>query len=314
MAGPTTRVLALLELLQSHKRLKGSELAALLGVDKRTVRRYISALEELGIPVTTEHGPHGGYMLVAGFKLPPMMFTHEETLALSLGLLAAKALQLTDTSPALTSVQAKLERVMPEHIQARARSITQHTNLILPNTGLPQEQPLLMPLMEAIETRRRVEIIYVGQDQPELQREVDPYGMFYRLGHWYIGGFCQLRQALRIFRLDRLKEVKLLKATFERPENYNAADQFKESLCSMQGNLEVRVQLHTDLANAQRELGSSANILKQEGDFVFIETMVDSEHWFAWWLTRLPFDFTIISPSELKSAMRQRAEQLLSYC
>jgi predicted DNA-binding transcriptional regulator YafY len=82
----------------------------------------------------------------------------------------------------------------------------------------------------------------------------------------------------------------------------------------MQGNLEVRVQLHTDLANAQRELGSSANILKQEGNSVFIETMVDSEHWFAYWLTRLPFDFTIISPSELKSALRQRAEQLLSYC
>ncbi|WP_286963249.1 helix-turn-helix transcriptional regulator, partial [Idiomarina sp. UBA3992] len=62
MNGPTTRVLALLELLQSHKRLSGAEIAEMLGVDKRTVRRYISALEELGIPVTTEHGPHGGYM------------------------------------------------------------------------------------------------------------------------------------------------------------------------------------------------------------------------------------------------------------
>ncbi|RUO66360.1 Predicted DNA-binding transcriptional regulator YafY, contains an HTH and WYL domains [Pseudidiomarina planktonica] len=314
MTGPTTRVLALLELLQSHKRLNGSELAEMLGVDKRTVRRYVRALEDLGIPVTTEQGPHGGYMLVAGFKLPPMMFTHEETLALSLGLLAAKTLQLTDASPALTSVQAKLERVMPEHIQARARSITQHTNLLLPDGGLPQEQALLMPLMEAIESQRRVQIIYVGKEKAGLERELDPYGMFYRLGHWYIGGFCHLRQALRIFRLDRLAEVTLLKDKFERPTNYNAAEQFNENLCNMPGNLAVRVLLHTDLDTATRELGSSASILKPEGDALYIETMVDSTHWFAWWLARLPFDFTIIGPDSLKQALRERAEKLMSYC
>lgn len=314
MTGPTTRVLALLELLQSYRRLSGTELAQMLDVDKRTVRRYIRALEDLGIPVTTEQGPHGGYRLIAGFKLPPMMFTHEETLALSLGLLAAKTLQLTDASPALTSVQAKLERVMPEQIQARVRSITQHTNLLLPDAGLPQEQSLLMPLMEAIETQRRVTVVYIGKDKAELERELDPYGMFYRLGHWYIGGFCHLRQALRTFRLDRLAEVSLLKTTFERPTNYNAADQFKQSLCAMQGNLEVRVLLHTDLETATKELSSSASILKQEGDALYIETMVDSAYWFAWWLSRLPFGFTIISPDSLKQALRQRAEQLISYC
>lgn len=314
MTGPTTRVLALLELLQSHKRLNGSEIAQLLGVDKRTVRRYIRALEDLGIPVTTEQGPHGGYMLVAGFKLPPMMFTHEETLALSLGLLAAKTLQLTDASPALTSVQAKLERVMPEHIQARARSITQHTSLLLPDTGLPQEQGLLLRLMEAIESQRRVQVVYIGKDKSGLERELDPYGMFYRLGHWYIGGFCHLRQALRTFRLDRLAGVELLKTQFERPTNYNAAEQFNQSLCNMPGNLEVRVLLHTELDTATKELGSSASILKPEGDSVYIETMVDSTYWFAWWLARLPFDFTIISPDSLKQALRERAEKLMSYC
>ena len=106
MSGPTIRVLSLLELLQSHARLSGSEIATRLGVDKRTVRRYIRALEDLGIPVTTEQGRDGGYMLVAGFKLPPMMFTNDETLALSLGLLAAKNLQLPDTDTAISSIQA----------------------------------------------------------------------------------------------------------------------------------------------------------------------------------------------------------------
>ena len=77
MSHPTTRVLTVLELLQTHGRMSGSELARRLEVDPRTVRRYIVRLEDLGVPITAERGRDGAYMLVAGFKLPPMMFTDD---------------------------------------------------------------------------------------------------------------------------------------------------------------------------------------------------------------------------------------------
>ena len=83
MYHPTTRVLAVLELLQAHGRLGGADLSRRLGVDARTLRRYIARLEDIGVPITTERGRYGGYALAAGFKLPPMMFTGEEALALS---------------------------------------------------------------------------------------------------------------------------------------------------------------------------------------------------------------------------------------
>ena len=82
MSHPTTRVLTVLELLQSHSRLSGAELADRLEVDRRTVRRYVSALQELGVPVESEPGRYGGYRLRPGYKLPPMMFNEEEALAL----------------------------------------------------------------------------------------------------------------------------------------------------------------------------------------------------------------------------------------
>src|SRR5258708_13322560 len=85
MPRPTTRVLAVLELLQTHGRMSGAELARRIEVDGRTVRRYISMLEELGIPITAERGRDGAYMLVAGFKLPPELFTHTRALAPSVG-------------------------------------------------------------------------------------------------------------------------------------------------------------------------------------------------------------------------------------
>src|SRR5467141_2776140 len=113
MPRPTTRVLAVLEMLQTHGRMSGAELARRIEVDGRTVRRYIAILEELGIPITAERGRDGAYMLVAGFKLPPMMFTDDEALALSVGLLAARGLGLAEAAPAVSSAMAKLERVTP---------------------------------------------------------------------------------------------------------------------------------------------------------------------------------------------------------
>ncbi len=106
MARPTTRVLAILELLQSRGRASGTEIAQHLGVDGRTVRRYIAALEDLGIPITTERGRGGAYLLVAGFKLPPMMFTDDEALALAVGLRRPRAGSVWRRRPRPSRVRA----------------------------------------------------------------------------------------------------------------------------------------------------------------------------------------------------------------
>ncbi len=111
----------MLELLQSRTQISGAELARRVGVDRRTLRRYIATLEEIGIPISAEYGPHGGYRVMPGFKLPPMMFTDEEAQALSLGLLAARELGLAGIAPAIESAEAKLARVMPERCARAAR-------------------------------------------------------------------------------------------------------------------------------------------------------------------------------------------------
>src|ERR1700755_91995 len=90
MYSPTTRLLTVLELLQSYKRMSGSELARRLEVDVRTIRRYIVMLQDMGIPVEAERGPYGVYQLQRGHRLPPLMFNDAEAIALTLGLLAIR--------------------------------------------------------------------------------------------------------------------------------------------------------------------------------------------------------------------------------
>src|SRR5512132_1398513 len=129
MYHPTTRVLAVLALLQAHGRMSGSELAARLEVNIRTLRRYIIMLQDLGIPIEAVRGRNGAYMLSAGFKLPPIMFTNEEALALTVGLISARHLNLADTNHAIESAFAKLERVMPLDLKSRVRALTETITL-----------------------------------------------------------------------------------------------------------------------------------------------------------------------------------------
>src|SRR3954451_2024448 len=123
MYHPTTPVLTTIELLQAHPRLSGPQIAERIEVDGRTVRRYITMLQDLGIPVEAERGRYGAYRLRPGFKLPPLMFSDEEALAVVLGLLVARRLGLAVAAPAAEGALAKLERVMPAGLRAQVQAV-----------------------------------------------------------------------------------------------------------------------------------------------------------------------------------------------
>jgi predicted DNA-binding transcriptional regulator YafY len=312
MSKPTTRVLALLELLQTHGRLTGPEMARRLGVAPRTVRRYIRMLEDLGIPVATELGRHGGYMLVAGFRLPPMMLTNDETLAVALGLQAARYLGLAEAEPATASVMAKLERVMPANLRHRLRAAGETIKFLLPRVS--DSGHLLPRLADAIQSQRRLALRYRSRKDEELVREVDPYGLVFHYGHWYLGGYCHLRRDLRSFRLDRMLSVALLDTPFERPGGFNAADHLRESLTQALPRIPVTVLLHTDLQTATDLLHCPESTLEPCADGVRLHTATDSLDWCARWLAGQPVRITPLDPPELKVELQRHAEQLLAAC
>src|SRR5690606_28325074 len=102
----------MLELLQTHHRLTGAELASRLGVDERTVRRYAATLADLGIPVAAARGRYGGYWLSPGYKLPPLLLSDNEAVAVVLGLVAADRLGLATEAPASGGALAKIHRML----------------------------------------------------------------------------------------------------------------------------------------------------------------------------------------------------------
>ncbi|MDG9924724.1 MULTISPECIES: YafY family protein [unclassified Pseudomonas] len=312
MAKPTTRVLAVLELLQAHGQLSGSELARRLEVDGRTLRRYIAALEELGIPVLAERGRYGGYRLVAGFKLPPLMFTQDETLAVALGLLAARRLGLAEAAPAVASAQAKLERVMPADLKPRMRALSESITLAVPAARAEGGDQVLLPLASAAQLRQRVHLSYRSGDGRESSRDFDPYGLIYRDGRWYAVGHCHLRVGLRSFRLDRVARVTPLPASFGKPEDFDIEAYLDQSLAKVPRPIAVQVLLRCDLQQAGLELGGRLGLLQAAEAGVLLTARTESLNWFARQLCLLSCPFEVIEPTGLRDAVADHARVLLA--
>ena len=303
MYHPTTRVLTTLELLQAHPKLTGAELAVRLEVDRRTVRRYVTMLQDLGIPVEAERGRHGGYRLRPGFKLPPMVFSDDEALALTLGLLMARRLGLPGAAPAVEGALAKVDRVLPAAVRQRIDAVRETLVTDLPPADATPSSAIVSTIGEAARARRRVRLRYVSWRGEETDREIDPYGLVYRSHRWFTVGHCHLRRGLRVFRLDRVLDASLCHQTFEPPREFDSLAYVTRSLAVAPAAWSVEVRLDATLAEARAAVPSGLATLDQAEDGVVLRSSVGNLDWFAHLLLGLGYPFTVREPVELCDAL-----------
>lgn len=312
MYHPTTRVLAVLELLQVHGRLTGPELARRLEVDGRTLRRYITMLQDLGIPIVAERGRHGAYTWGEGAKLPPLMFSNDEALALTLGLLSARQLGLAEGVAATESARAKLERVLPQAVRDRVHAFAE-TVVLEPNPAEAQvPTAIMLELSRAAHDRRRVTLVYQAADNALTERNLDPYGLAFRAGKWYVVGHCSLRRGPRTFRLDRIQRLDPLTERFSRPADFDVVAYLDETWAHLPRTHAFEVWLSADLATAQRELEPGLGVLEPDGAGTRLRGRTDHFDWFAGRLAQLPFTFKVRTPDGLRSALRTLADHLVA--
>jgi len=310
---PTARVLTVLELLQAHGRLTGAELARRLEVDIRTVRNYVQTLADLGIPVEAERGRYGAYRLRPGYKLPPLIFTEDESLALTLSLLLARENGLALTSPAIESVLAKVERVLPQTTRARIQAVEQ--TVIFERGGLaatPSASAVTV-LSTAVQTRQCVRLQYRSARSDVTERVFDPYGVVYHAGLWYTIGYCHLRQGQRLFRLDRIQQVEVTSETFSPPVNFDALEAVQRALASVPRVWQTEVWLETTLEEVLRQTRFPKALFEEVDKGVILRVDVEDLPWMARFLAGLGVPLIIHHPSELRTVLHQYALTMASY-
>ncbi len=305
---PTARVLTVLELLQAHGRLTGAALAARLEVDIRTVRSYIETLQDLGIPVEAERGRYGAYRLRPGFKLPPLIFTEDEALALTLSLLAARGTGLATSAPALTGALAKVERVLPEATRARVRAVAETVVFASgPRRVAPPTAGAVATLSAAAQAGRSVHLRYRSARAQETERAFDPYGVVAHGGVWYTIGHCHARGGQRLFRLDRIVAVLPLDATFARPAGFDALTATQRALASIPNAWQVEVWLAMPLEAARWRTGLTGAFFEEADGGVILRNEVANLDWMARDLAGFGVPLVIRRPDELRVALRRYA-------
>jgi predicted DNA-binding transcriptional regulator YafY len=296
MINPATRLITLLMLLQRKPNQKASDLADELGVSIRTLHRYIGMLEAMGIPIYAERGRYGGFSLVRGYKMPPLIFTSEEAVAIYLGTSLVGEMWGQLYVSAAQGAIAKLENVLPD--EQRAEIAWARRTLVA--TGMHRSDPtalttFLEKIRRGTRQHRRIRLVYQGSTASTgTERQVDPYALLHRSGWWYFVGFCHLRQALRTFRLDRIQELVLLGETFHMPDDFDARAYFEATL---QEQPVVRARLrfesqaaHLVLANRsmweshQGNPDGSMDVVVAAPDLAWLASLVLS---FATWVTVL---------------------------
>lgn len=306
------RLLTLLELLQAHRRLSAQDIAGRLEVDPRTVRRYIAGLQEMGIPVEGERGRAGGYRLRAGYKLPPLMFSDDEAMAVVLGLLAVQRMGLVRDSRPLTGALAKLDRVLPEASRKRLAAMQEMLALQLRPARTAATAEVLLTMSSAARDQARVKISYRAADGTVTERKIDPYGIAFQSGAWYVVGHDHLRNDRRTFRLDRVQEAEeLSKEAFEKPDDFDVISHVQRMLATIPYGWTAEVVLHARPAEARKRIAPALGTVETtEAGEALLKIGAEDLDWLARYLAELPFEFTVLEPAELKVAVRKQAERL----
>jgi predicted DNA-binding transcriptional regulator YafY len=310
MYNPTSRVLTVLELLQSRPAISGTELAARLEVDARTVRRYILKLQDIGIPIEATMGRYGGYRLRAGFKLPPLMFTNEEVLALMLGLAMARRANIDSIAPSVEGVSAKIERVLPKELRQQVQAFQATHTINLKVTGSHVQKNVIELISSATSRCQQVWIHYRKESGEESERVIDPYGIVYYNERWYVPAYCHRSKEIRTFRLDRVLACRNENGTFTRPVHFHALQHLITSIRDIPDTWNVEVLLHATLEEVQRKVPETLAALEQQEQGIKLYAMIAELNMMAHFLVGLNVSFKVLQPVELCTALQRLAEEL----
>ncbi|GAA2307981.1 WYL domain-containing protein [Nonomuraea roseoviolacea subsp. roseoviolacea] len=325
MVRPTGRVLTLLELLQSGGTRTVAELADRLGVQGRTVRRYVDQLIDLDVPVESVRGRYGGYRLAPGYRLPPLMLSDDEALAVLLGLVAGRRAGLMTTQhTASETAAAKIRRVLPKHLARRLDTLLE----ALAFTDQPGEfdtpdAGILLTIADAVRHRRPLSIRYTDREGLRSERTLHAYGIVAHSGRWYVTGQDPRIGEDRTFRLDRIADARTLPGSFEAPVGPGPAQRVLSGFATAEYRHEVTLRIHGTVAQIRAQLPAGVASLEEHeltsGEdraterWMRVELRVERLDWLPPALAALNRPFVIERPDELRDLVSALADRLASY-
>lgn len=308
------RLLTLLSLLQTPREWPGGELADRLGVSRRTVRRDIDRLRELGYPVQASKGADGGYRLVAGKAMPPLVLDDEEAVAIAVGLRAGAGHAVEGLDEASVRALAKLEQVLPGRLRHRVATLQAATTPLTSGDGPSIAPETLTVMASTVAGHERLRFAYRAADGTESRRLTEPHRLVSTGRRWYLVAYDIDRDDWRTFRVDRVSEPFATGARFAPRElpTGSAAEYLRRSMQRRQESYDFEVTFAAPAEFVAARLPNWLGTPEPLADHRcrLRGTSADAVQRVAFRLAMLECDFVVHQPEELMAAVRELGARL----
>jgi predicted DNA-binding transcriptional regulator YafY len=318
---PTARALLALEIIQNSPGITAQRIGERLGVTERAARRYVAILREADLPIESVSGPHGGYRVGRGLRLPPLMFTAAEAMGLAMAVLEGHR-DAADPADLVGGALAKIVRVLPERVAGPVRAFREvsaprpaaHPPPISP--PLPSPPPRASPelttqLIESCTAARRLRLGYRMGTAAHRVMEIDPWAVVLRHSRWYLLGWSHTRQARRVLRVDRIVTAETLMHTFAPPHELDALRTLEEHL-SQGWTHPVDVLVDATVEETSQWVPRSLGRLEPDAEGrTRLRATTDEPEWYARRLAAIPAPFRVIGSAELKRATAALGQRLV---
>ncbi len=315
---PTSRVLQVLELLQSAEIRSVTELADRLEVNERTVRRYVRHLVDLDIPVESVRGRYGGYRLSTGYRMPPLILSDEEAVAVFLGLTRAQA--ATDVPDVAAQIAlAKIQRSLPVASAGLLDTLMKTAALSPPTLDDVPDAGILLTVADAVRERRPLELRYRDADGMPSRRTAHPYDLVVHAGRWYLSAHDVDRQEERTFRIDRIRTARALPGAFIPPAARDALSHLVDGFAGADYPWRILLRVHATEGQIRAHLPASVAVVQRLDDsggahaaaWHRVEIRAKRLDWLPVILAGLDADVIVDEPDDLREAIRATASRLL---
>lgn len=306
---PTARALRTLEILQARPGTTADQIAERLGVTERAARRYVGILREAGIPVESVRGPHGGYRLGRGTRLPPVVFSQAEALGLVMAVLDGQPAAV-DGDDTVGSALGKVIQALPERVGRQAAALRVHAAAAPDRYATRPDPAVTSALVAASAARRCVLVTYRSEAGDEWSGEVDPWAVVVRYGRWYLLCRSHRADAIRTYRIDRVTAVEQTPGGFTPPDDLDPVAALEENLGSG-WRFATRVVFNAPVDEVRPWIRPPMGRLEPLGDgCVLVGSTRNPTMYAQEWLPTIPLDFRVEGGPELRAALDTVAARL----
>jgi predicted DNA-binding transcriptional regulator YafY len=313
------RLLRLLVLFSARPTWSADELTARLEVTARTLRRDVTRLRDLGYPIESTTGRHGGYALGAGGRLPPLLLDDDEAVAVTIGLREVSGTADPTLGEAAIGALAKLVQVMPSALRERVDTLAEMTVRMHRSRGPTDEQTtdigILMALAQAARRNDRLRFDYRTGDDRSSRRHVEPHRLVSLRNRWYLVAFDLDRDDWRTFRVDRVGPPVATGFKGITREAPDPAGLVAEGVAVRVYEIQARIRFPVPRSVVEDEIPPTIAVIEPGRPNATSTTvaMGGDLDWFAHYLCGLPFPFEVLSPDAVREAVAAHARRLLTY-